>query len=574
MTDVHPPGAVPEGALPPEHPVPEAPHAGVPDFPPPTQPPVLLPPSGAPVGPADEAWTSPPAVPDDVASLTSPIPVVPAAPVEAAPVVDAAAAPEPAAAVEAVEHDDEHDDGPEPVGRREARPAAAPAAAAAVVADVAEPEADDVRPTAVTTTEPAPSRQGAESRAARRRAAEEAARENSHRTHLRLAVAGVASLVAVALLGVLWTWWSGRPSEPDPVPQASATAPANTQPTLLLQVRGDDAVAVSNTLLSVGGPLGRATMIGIPQNTLVDVATGGTLPFGEVARLPGADTAADALSDAIGVDVDGTFVLDRAAFSALVDAVGGVTADVDVNVVQADADGSETIVVAAGDDQLLQGPAAAAFATYLAEGETEEARIARFTQILRLTLAKLPEDNKAVETVLGQLGASAQPSVPFDQIAAFLVRLRADIVADDVVYKNLPVKPIDSGGPAANRVDNEATAVMVADLLPEALRTPGPNSKVRVLVQNGVGSPGLNAQAREELVGAGFTYVNGGNAAEFGKATTEIVLPDATAESLQWGADIAEALGVPASAVAVADSGQSVADVIVVLGSDFEPQAG
>ncbi len=561
MTDVHPPGAVPEGALPPEHPVPPAPGAGVPDFPPPTQPPVLLPPSGAPVGPVDEAWTSPPAVPDDVASLTSPIPVVPAAPVEASYVDDED------------DEDDDHDDGPEPVGRREARPAAAPAAAA-VVAEVAEPDADDMRPSAVTTTEPAPSRQGAESRAARRRAAEEAARENSHRTHLRLAVAGVASLVAVALLGVLWTWWSGRPSEPEPVPPASASAPAHPQPTLLLQVRGDDAVAVSNTLLSVGGPLGRATMIGIPQNTLVDVATGGTLPFGEVARLPGADTSADALSDAIGVDVDGTFVLDRAAFSALVDAVGGVTADVDVNVVQTDADGSETIVVAAGDDQLLQGPAAAAFATYLAEGETEEARIARFTQILRLTLAKLPEDKKAVETVLGQLGASAQPSVPFDQIAAFLVRLRADIVADDVVYKNLPVKSIDSGGPAANRVDNEATAAMVADLLPEALRTPGPNSKVRVLVQNGVGSPGLNAQAREELVGAGFTYVNGGNAAEFGKATTEIVLPDATAESLQWGADIAQALGVPASAVAVADSGQSVADVIVVLGSDFKPQAG
>jgi anionic cell wall polymer biosynthesis LytR-Cps2A-Psr (LCP) family protein len=426
----------------------------------------------------------------------------------------------------------------------------------------------------VTTTDPAPSRQGAESRAARRRAAEEAARETSHRTHLRLAVAGIVALVTVGLLGVAWTWWSNRPASPDPVPQASSTAPVNTQPTLLLQVRGDDAVAVSSTLLSVGGPLGRATMIGIPQNTLVDVATGGTLPFGEVARLPGADTSADALSDAIGVDIDGTFILDRAAFSALVDAVGGVTADVDVNIVDEAADGTQTIVVAAGDDQLLQGPAAAAFATYLAEGETEEARIARFTQILRLTLAKLPEDPTSVETVLSQLGASAQPSVPFDQIAAFLVRLRADIVADDVVYKNLPVKPIDSGGPAANRVDNEAVAAMVADLLPEALRTPGPNSKVRVLVQNGVGSPGLNAQAREDLVGAGFTYVNGGNAAQFGTAATEVVVPDATAESLQWGADIAQALGVPASAVAVADSGQSVADVIVVLGADFKPSAG
>jgi hypothetical protein len=95
-----------------------------------------------------------------------------------------------------------------------------------------------------------------------------------------------------------------------------------------------------------------------------------------------------------------------------------------------------------------------------------------------------------------------------------------------------------------------------------------------VLVQNGVGSPGLNAQAREDLVGAGFTYVNGGNAAQFGTAATEVVVPDATAESLQWGADIAQALGVPASAVAVADSGQSVADVIVVLGADFKPSAG
>ncbi|MCA0331880.1 MAG: LytR C-terminal domain-containing protein [Actinobacteria bacterium] len=537
MTDVHPPDAAPDGS--------PQPFGAVPDFPPPTAPPVVLPPTGAPVQPPAAAET-------DAVALASPL--------------------------LAPEHDDE--DGPEPVGRREARPAPQPADPAGPVEDQAEvvgstePADADVRPTGVTTTDPAPSRQGAESRAARRRAAEEAARETSHRTHLRLAVAGIVALVTVGLLGVAWTWWSNRPASPDPVPRASSTAPVNTQPTLLLQVRGDDAVAVSSTLLSVGGPLGRATMIGIPQNTLVDVATGGTLPFGEVARLPGADTSADALSDAIGVDIDGTFILDRAAFSALVDAVGGVTADVDVNIVDEAADGTQTIVVAAGDDQLLQGPAAAAFATYLAEGETEEARIARFTQILRLTLAKLPEDPTSVETVLSQLGASAQPSVPFDQIAAFLVRLRADIVADDVVYKNLPVKPIDSGGPAANRVDNEAVAAMVADLLPEALRTPGPNSKVRVLVQNGVGSPGLNAQAREDLVGAGFTYVNGGNAAQFGTAATEVVVPDATAESLQWGADIAQALGVPASAVAVADSGQSVADVIVVLGADFKPSAG
>ena len=76
---------------------------------------------------------------------------------------------------------------------------------------------------------------------------------------------------------------------------------------------------------------------------------------------------------------------------------------------------------------------------------------------------------------------------------------------------------------------------------------------------------------RQLLVDAGFTYVNGGNAEAFGVAETAIVVPDSSSESLQWGADIATALGVPTSAVQVATTGQSVADVIVVLGHNDAP---
>ena len=50
-----------------------------------------------------------------------------------------------------------------------------------------------------------------------------------------------------------------------------------------------------------------------------------------------------------------------------------------------------------------------------------------------------------------------------------------------------------------------------------------------------------------------------------------MILPDTTKESLAWGADIVEALDLPDSAVKVAEDGQSVADVIVVLGEDFTP---
>jgi len=415
--------------------------------------------------------------------------------------------------------------------------------------------------------------QGAGGRAARRRAQEEAAREQSHQTHGRLVAFGVAAVVVLALIGLFWTWLSRQTPAPDPQPTASPTSTAPTQPTLLLQVVDDEGVAVSDALLSVGGPLGRANVISIPQNTLMDVATGGTLPFGQINRLPDPNGSADALSDAIGVNVNGTLALDPGALSGLVDAVGGITADVDVDVTEERADGTTLIIVPAGPDQVLQGNQAEAYATFLAEGETEEARMARFTQVLRLAVAELPPDATKIETILTQLGASARATVPFSELAEFFLALNADVTADDVAYKNLPVLAIDTGGPPAYRVDAEAAAAMVDELLPEARRTPGPNSKVRVLVQNGVGSPGLNAAARTLLVEAGFTFVNGGNAASFGQAKTNVILADTSKESLQWGAEVVDALGVPESAIKVSEDGQSVADVIVVLGEDFTPAA-
>lgn len=549
-----------------------------------------------------------PSAPAEVLDVTAPVPVVPTEPSAAAEEPEApapAAVPlsapvgppldvplDPPTAPPVAEDASEAVD-----GGRAARRRAAEAAAAAAVAGTATSSDDapvDTEPAVESDSEAegwAPQEPDAEDspagdlpadwseaqsaggRAARRRAAEDAARVQSHRAHNRLVIFGVVAIVVLAVAGLAWTWLSRQAPAPDPQPTASASPTGPTQPTLLLQVADDQGVAVSNALLSVGGPLGRANVIGIPQNTLMDVATGGTLPFGQINRLPDPGGSAGALSDAIGVDVNGTLVLDPGALSGLVDAVGGITADVDVDVTQEKADGTTVIIVPAGPGQVLQGQQAEAFATFLDKGETEEARMARFAQVLRLTVAKLPADGAKIETILTQLGASARATVPFTQLADFFLRLNADVNADDVAYKNLPVQGIDTGGPAAYRVDQEATAALVQDLLPDALRTPGPNSKVRVLVQNGVGSPGLNTAARTLLVDAGFTFVNGGNASSFGQAKTNVILPDTTPESLAWGADITKALGLPDSAVKVAEDGQSVADVIVVLGEDFKPTA-
>jgi len=399
-------------------------------------------------------------------------------------------------------------------------------------------------------------------------------RDAGDESRRRMFVVSGAVLALLALLVGGYAVSRARDSGTNAGPSPSATATGPVQPTMLLQIRNPEGVAVDNALLSVGGSVKLANMITIAPDTIVDPPTGAPLPFGQVARLPGASTSANALSDAIGVNVDSTFSMDSLAFSGLVDAVGGVTVDVDVDVLVKQPDGTVVTFVTAGKNQLLQGPQATAYATYLAAGEPEAARMARFVTVLRLTLSKLPAEVEKTESIVTGLGASAQSTASSADVARFFERMRTDIHDDNVAYNTIPVTQVETGGgPTVYRIDQEATATLVAKFLPDAQRKPGPNSKVRVLVQNGVGTPGLNAAARQLLVGAGFSYVNGGNAPKFGQAKTAIVVPDGSAESLQWGADIATALKVPPTAVSVAAETQSIADVIVVLGADFTPAA-
>jgi hypothetical protein len=94
---------------------------------------------------------------------------------------------------------------------------------------------------------------------------------------------------------------------------------------------------------------------------------------------------------------------------------------------------------------------------------------------------------------------------------------------------------------------------------------------VRVLVQNGVGTPGLGETTRKRLIAAGLTYVNGGNAAQFGYAKSVVLIPDASTQSRREGADVAAALRLPPSSLRIAAQGQTIADVVVVVGADYKP---
>ncbi len=400
--------------------------------------------------------------------------------------------------------------------------------------------------------------------ARRDRAAERAARR---RTARRRWLIGIAAVVVVALV-VAGGWLLLRE---DDTPVETTAKPSQRQLTTLIQVTGADGTAAASALVGTTDADDHAVALLVPSQLNVDVAGSGDMPFGEAVALEEPTASTSALTDLLSVSVKDSWVLSPAGLAALADSVGGVQAAVDRDVVATDANGAETVVVQAGN-QKLDGRAAAAYATFLAEGEPEQARLARFDDVLTAVVAELPEDRAAMVTALAGLGEGSRTTLDSTALAERLEVMRAAAADGSLVADVLPVKEVETGAAVPSLLlDAGQAAATVRSLFPGAIQKDAAGESLRVLVENGVGTPGLVEQARTELVDDGFRFVNGGNAAEFGVATSLVLVPDGTSQSVARGERVAESLGLPATAVRPSTRGQTVADVIVILGEDFAP---
>jgi len=347
-------------------------------------------------------------------------------------------------------------------------------------------------------------------------------------------------------------------------PQKDAPAAGRTQRTLLLQVQGPDRAGVAHVLLAHDGTAREGAAVLVPPQVLVNVPGTGSVPFGRALATAPGTAVRNALSDLMGVTVDDGWVIDQPALVALVDAVGGVEVDVDVEVVRA-----QGVVVPAGP-QRLAGAGAVAFLTYLAPGEQEQARLARVQEVLDGVLAALPAAPELAAVLAGLGPRSASTAAPA-QLAAFLLGLQSDARADRLQYDVLPVVDLDPGGEVtAFRVDTAAAAAVVDRLLRASVPAGTREGGNRVLVLNGVGTPGLGEAVRAKLVPAGFVFAGSDNAPRFGYTTTQVLVPEATPEAQALGERVAKALGLPGLQIGTQELG-TVADVVVVVGADFRP---
>jgi hypothetical protein len=390
---------------------------------------------------------------------------------------------------------------------------------------------------------------------AKPRRSEVRARRAAQARRKRFLFGGAVAALLLLVGAVAWQWGGDDPT---------ATTRADAQQVLLVQVLGPNKESIVQALVAHdSADAGRAAVLLVPSQLLVDAPGVGAKPLGELPTLAGDHRSAEALSDLLRVRVDHTWALTERGFAGLVQAVGGVEIDVKTPVVR---NGAE--VVSVGRSR-LEGPAAVAYATYLASGETEQQRLARFNEVLREVLRTLPGDDASVRATVARIADQARLTTPTSELAKLLSAIRADISGDRAAYDSLPVRSIETGGGATTfGIDETGTEQVLRTLFPRAQLTRD-SGAVRVLVQNGPRLPGLVESARKRLVDGGFTFVNGGNTDKPANESL-VIVRDGSPEARAQGQRVASALRLPDSTLRVATQGQNVADVIVVLGRDYK----
>ena len=381
------------------------------------------------------------------------------------------------------------------------------------------------------------------------------------RRRRRLQLGAVLLALTVAACAALIYWALQKPTPEAP----AAEVQARTQKTLLLQLRTTNGVAVSTSLLAHDPASGVGGAVLVPRQVILPVPGAGSLPLERAVRTASPEQVRAAVGDLLEIRIDAGWLLDEVALAALVDRLGGVEVQVDAPVLGGP--GGRQVLLDVGR-QRVDGARAVALLDYLGEGEPEQARLARTQRLLEGLLLALPSSVPQVVPLLEQLGPGSRVSVPLPELASLLVGLANDLRGDQLQFEVLPVVPIDPGdGVTAFRRDVPATRALADRLLEQSLLPGARQAGNRVLVLNGVGTPGLGEKVRPRLIEAGLVFAGSDNAPRFGYPKTQVLVADNSPESTQLGLRVARAVGVPDDSVKVGSIG-TVADAVLLLGAD------
>ncbi len=356
------------------------------------------------------------------------------------------------------------------------------------------------------------------------------------------------------------------------------SAHKRTQRTVLLQIQGQNRTAVGSVLLASDPARHAGVEVLVPSRLITDVCGFGSQNFGNILALPGGiDASVRALSTVLhGVTIDGSWVLSTSQFAGLVDGVGGITTQVDTNVIQRSAGGGGRILVPAGPNQHLNGAQAVEYLSYQpASDQTAAAQLLRMKNVVDSTIQALGgRTNTGAQAVLRSLGRGGTSTLGSGKLVDLLDGIAADDQSSSATVDatDLPVTPIDAGGAIPSyRPDDSAGGIpqlLKFDLAGSVPATAN-SQHATVYLLNGTGQVGLVGTACPKLASNGFTYAGSDNAPSFSNARSEVEIFSNSA--ISQGQQLAKALGLPASDVRRGTLNQDVAKFVVILGGDYKP---
>ncbi|WP_406296155.1 LCP family protein [Embleya sp. NBC_00888] len=377
-------------------------------------------------------------------------------------------------------------------------------------------------------------------------------RRDEKRRAIRQRLIALAVVLAVALLGVggyfAWDTWMRD--------EKSVAAPGKNGG-VLVQLRAKDGKAAANVLLTVDPAKNTASMVSVSSVTIVN-SDNSSFPLGQLMADEGPGASRDALSDLLGVRLDGSWVISEPVLQGLVDLAGGIQLNADVEIKGPDG----KVLVGQGRNP-ANGVAALAFAGYKQPNEAPAVVGDRFGRVLQGLLAAFPTQPDAVLSLLANMANVPDPSLPDDKLSVLLANLAKATQAKQMQVRALPVS-------ADGILDTAAALPIVRELLGGTVRQgkveAGP---ARVMVEDASGKPASGPDAQARLLNAGVTYVPGGASGKRTQPTSTVQYADDARKA--DAEQVALTLALPATAVKKA-TGEMLADVVVTLGQDYNPE--
>ncbi len=388
-----------------------------------------------------------------------------------------------------------------------------------------------------------------ESRSERR---EEARRKGRNRM---IALIVVAVLVVVGGVGYLWSadlipGLSGKEEK------KTVAAGAQQRDVIVVHLHNTKKGGTSTALLVDNVTTKQGTTVLLPNTLAVAGDDGTTITLGKSVDDDGRSGTREAVETLLGTKISGTWRLDTPYLEILVEQVGNIEMDTDIDV--PDAKKGADPLVRKGEAQTLSGPMAVAYATYLAPGEAEAKQLNRFGEVMRAVLRKISEDPKAATVTVETLAQVLDPSLPEKDLGASLATLASRAKVGDYKTAMLPVQ--DDG-----TLTDAATRSVVKDGLGGSVKAPEEGAPLRVAVRNATGNAKAAESARITLVNGGYAFVDSGKADD----EAESVVIYGSAGDKEKATEVAKTLGLSAGAVKQGEPAAN-ADVSAVLGQNYK----